>query len=95
MRDARRSAVRHTNHLMGEYSHYLNQYLYESKSVRSSSEFQIAALHAEEQRVKDKGAQTTREYANYLVGMRRLDEDASAMDAYQRADARVRESRKK
>ena len=72
-RDVRREASRRTEQRVHDYSRELAETLSQAGQEKAAANIQIASLRREEARVMEKGQ--AREYANYLVALRKLDEE--------------------
>ena len=73
-RDVRRESARRMERLLGGIERTADAAHAEISSARNLTNLQLGALVTEHKHVADRGH--TREWANYLVSLRRLDDDA-------------------
>lgn len=73
-RDLRRDTAKKMERWVSSFNKNFADTMHETTTARLHANLQVSALTVEQQRVLERGQ--SREWANYLVSLRRLDEDA-------------------
>uniref|UniRef100_A0A7S2I510 Uncharacterized protein n=1 Tax=Haptolina brevifila TaxID=156173 RepID=A0A7S2I510_9EUKA len=82
MKDARRESTRRSEHIVASYNRHMAEMSQEAHTARLHKKIQMAALKSAESRAIDRsaGPAAMRGYANFLVGLKRLELEGESSD---------------